>query len=207
VLLQGQPIPASAIRDTIARILQTREYREDVSATLLSRAWEWLTRHLGDLFREATQSRGAYIVSMLILTTLIVVAVARSIIVARARRAAASRRDIPITSAEQLAQARSLAAQGAWVEAAHLLYAAVVSALVEQRRVRRHPSKTVGDYGRDLRAAGDAQSGDYARFAQVYDIVAYGDGLCDAARFARLEAMAAPLLHTEASDAMTARAA
>lgn len=194
MLLQVRPIPVSAVRDTIASIVQAREYREDVSTTLLARAWEWFSRQISDLFAQAADSRGAYILSILVLAVLIATSIARAVIVARARRIAASRREVPVTAAEQLAQARGLAAQGAWVEAAHLLHAAVVTRLVEQRRVRRHPSKTVGDYGRDLRAAGDPLTADYASFARVYDEVAYGDGQCDAPRYARLEALAAPLL-------------
>lgn len=205
-MLQGRPFPADAVRDTIARILQAREYREDVSTTLLSRAWEWFTRQLGDLFAHATNSRGTYLLSVLLMAVVIAVAIARAVIVARARRIAADRREALVTSAEQLAQARGLAAQGAWVEAAHLVHAAIVTHLVEQRRVRRHPSKTVGDYGRDLRSAGDPLAVDYATFARIYDEVAYGDGVCDGPRYARLEELAAPLLqaHVVAAPARAA---
>jgi hypothetical protein len=106
VLLQGQSIPVTTIRDTLARIVQAREYREDVSTTLLARAWEWITRHVSDLFREATQSRGAYILSMLLLAMVIATTITRAVIVARARRLAASQLDVLVTAAEQLAQAR-----------------------------------------------------------------------------------------------------
>ncbi|MDZ7631473.1 MAG: DUF4129 domain-containing protein [Gemmatimonadaceae bacterium] len=192
------PIPAAAVRDTISRIVLERGYREDVTSTLLSRAWDWIRRVLGDLFDQATNSRGTYLISLTLIGLAITISVARAVIVARARRQAASRREIPVTAAEQLAQARGLAAQGAFVDAAHLLHATIVTSLVEQKRVRRHPSKTVGDYGRDLREAGDALATPYQAFAQVYDIVAYGDGLCDASRYARLETLAAPLVSSPA---------
>jgi hypothetical protein len=198
VLLQA-PIPAAAIRDTISRIVLERGYRESATTTLLSRFWDWFTRLLEDLFRQAAGSRGTYMVSLTLIVLMIAATVIRTAIVARARRLAASRREVLITAEEQLAQARSLAAQGAWVEAAHLLYAAVITRLVERKRVRRHPSKTVGDYGRDLRGAGDALTPAYLTFARVYDEVAYGDGLCDATRYGRLETLAAPLL--DATDA------
>jgi hypothetical protein len=132
------------------------------------------------------------------------------VIVARARRQAAARQVTEATADELLTQARGLAAQGAYVEAAHLLYAAVVARLVESKRVRRHPSKTVGDYFRELRAAGDHAAAPYRAFAQVYEIVAYGDGVCDAIRFARLEQLAAPMLSRPvvgATDLTTDRAA
>ncbi len=205
-MLLQTPIPAAAVRDTIAHIVLERGYRENISNTLLSRVWEWVTRTLSELFSQAAGSRGTYIISLTLIAVAIGVSVTRAIIVARARRQAANRRESQITADEQLAEARALAAQGAFVAAAHRLYAALVTRLVEQKRVRRHPSKTVGDYGRDLRAASEPVWPAYATFARVYDEVAYGDGLCDATRFSQLETLAAPVLQTP-SVIIPARAA
>lgn len=205
-MLLQTPLPAAAVRDTIARIVLERGYRENISNTLLSRVWEWVTRTLSELFNQAAGSRGTYIISLTLIALAIGVSVARAVIVARARRQAADRRELQITADEQLAEARAMAAQGAHVAAAHLLYAALVTRLVEQKRARRHPSKTVGDYGRDLRGASDPLWMAYATFARVYDEVAYGDGLCDARRFAQLETLAAPLLQAP-SPTLLARVA
>jgi len=199
-LLQLSPIPPSTVRDTIARIVTERGFRESITTTLLSRFWTWFSRILSDLFREAAGSRGTYLVSLSILTLLAVAAIARSVILARARRVAAARRDVPETAEEQLAQARSLAEQKLYLQAAHLLYAALITRLVEEKRVRRHRSKTVGDYARELRASGDSAAPAYRAFAATYDVVAYGDGVCDSARFARLEALAAPVLQGTAAS-------
>lgn len=200
------PIPVAAVRDTISRIVLERGYRENVTNTLLSRIWDWVTRAISDLFTQAAGSRGTYLISLTLIALAIGISVTRAVIVARARRQAANRREVQVTSDEQLAQARSLAAQGAYVDAAHLLHAAIVTRLVEQKRVRRHASKTVGDYGRDLRHAGDTLAPAYLAFARVYDVVAYGDGLCDATRFTRLESLAAPMLQSPTFSA-PARAA
>ena len=205
VLLQT-PVPAAAIRDTISRIVLERGYRRSVTSTLLSRGWEWVTRTLGDLFNQAAGSRGTFLVSLTVLAVLIVATIARAVIVAQARRQAARRLVVEVSADAQLAQARGLAAQGAHVEAAHLLYAAVITQLVEQKRVRRHPSKTVGDYWRELRAASDGSASPYLSFSRTYEIVVYGDGLCDATRYARLEQLAAPMLQATGSAA-TVRAA
>ena len=188
------PIPASAVRDTIARIVLERGYRRNTTSTLLSRFWEWFTDLLSRLFAQATGSRGTYVISLTVLALLALTGIARAVIVARARRLAANRRDAVATAEDVLAQARALAAQGAFTDAAHRLYVAVVTRLVEQRRVRRHSSKTVGDYGRELRASGDALAPSYRHFANTYDFVAYGDAMCDATRYGRLEQLAAPLL-------------
>ena len=195
MLLQA-PIPASAIRDTIARIVLERGYRRSVTSTLLSRFWEWFSDILSRLFTTAAGSRGTYLISLSLIALAIVASVARAILIARARRRAANVRDRHATADEQLAEARGLAAQGAYVDAAHRLYAAVVTRLVETKRVRRHPSKTVGDYWRDLRSSGDTLAPSYRAFASVYDVVAYGDGLCDATRWLRLEQLAAPMLQS-----------
>ena len=205
VLLQT-PVPAAAIRDTISRIVLERGYRRSVTSTLLSRGWEWVTRTLGDLFTQAAGSRGTFLVSLTVLAVLIIATIARAVIVAQARRQAARRLVVEVSADAQLAQARGLAAQGAHVEAAHLLYAAVITQLVEQKRVRRHPSKTVGDYWRELRAASDGSASPYLSFSRTYEIVVYGDGLCDATRYARLEQLAAPMLQAPGSAA-TVRAA
>ncbi|MES3034554.1 MAG: DUF4129 domain-containing protein [Gemmatimonadota bacterium] len=207
LLLQARPpVTPDAIRDTISRIVLEQGYQRTVTSTLLSRAWEWFTRMLRDLFQAAAGSRGTYIVALSLIALVIIVAIVRSVIVARARRQARARRETVVTADDLLAQARGLSAQGAYVEAAHLLHAALVTRLAEGRRVRPHPSKTVGDYARELRQSNDAAAAPYRTFAQTYEIVAYGDGLCDAVRFARLEQLAAPMLQA-ASRAPSALAA
>lgn len=188
-----QSVPTGAIRDTISRIVLERGYRRTVTSTLFSRIWDWVTRVIRDLFEQAAGSRGTYLITLTVLACLLSVFIARSVIVARARRRSRLHAVTAVTADAQLAQARGLAAQGAYVEAAHLLHAAIITRLAELRRVRPHPSKTVGDYWRELRTAGDALASSYRGFAQVYDIVAYGDGLCDTIRYARLEQLAAPV--------------
>lgn len=193
-MLLQTPIAPEAVRDTIARIVIESGYRSDAGPTLLSRAWEWFWRYLREFFRSATQSRGTYIIALAIIALVITTVIIRAIIVARARRLAAAHRDASVSASDLYAQSQSLATQGAFANAAHLLYAAVVSSLVEKRKVRHHPSKTIGDYGRELRAQHDADFDRYQRFANAYEVVAYGDGLCDAERYTRLEQLALPML-------------
>lgn len=198
-LLQA-PIAPAAVRDTIAKIVLERGYQRSLSSTLLSRLWSWFWDFVVRLFRQATESRGTYLITLTLLGLVVAAAVVRAVIVARARRLAAGGREVPETAAEKLAQARALASQGAWVEAAHRLFAAVVARLAEEQRVRLHSSKTVGDYARDLRARGDVRLERYQAFAHLYEVVAYGDGQCDAGRFARLEQLAMAVLGDEPSS-------
>jgi hypothetical protein len=205
VLLQS-PITPEAVRDTIARIVLERGYRRTLSSTLLSRAMDWLGNLMRDLFERATASRGTYIVALSVIALVTLTAIVRAIVLARARRQAALQRESERSAAQLQAEAQGLAAQGAYLQAANALYGAVVLRLTELKRVRRHPSKTVGDYWRELRSAGDAMTTEYAAFARVYEVVAYGDGLCDAARYAQLEQLSAAMLAT-VPDMQSRRAA
>jgi Domain of unknown function (DUF4129) len=205
MLLQA-PITPEAVRDTIARIVLERGYRRTLSSTLLSRALDWLGNLIRDLFERATASRGTYIIALGAIALVALTAVMRAIVLARARRQAASQRENAVTSAQLQAEAQGLAAQGAYLQAANTLYTAVVVRLAEQKRVRRHPSKTVGDYWRELRSVSDEKTAAYAAFARVYEIVAYGDKLCDASRYAQLEQLSASIL-TPSADLSSARAA
>ena len=51
-------------------------------------------------------------------------------------------------------------------------------------RIRLHPSKTVGDYARDLRRVQSPLAPRYREFARLYEVVIYGVGTCDADRWA-----------------------
>lgn len=200
------PIPAAAVRDTIARLLRDQGYQRSATSTLWTRFWDWLGEMVRELFATAASSRGTYIISLVLVGGAIVAAIARAVIVARARTLAAAQRAVTVTWQELSAEADGLARQEAYAAAAHALYAAVILRLAADRRVRPHPSKTVGDYWRELRLVADPNSGAYRAFAGTYESVVYGDGVCDRERFARLRGLAAPLL-AAAADPTAARAA
>lgn len=90
--------------------------------------------------------------------------------------------------------AQELAARGEFTEAAHALYAALLQAAARQQQVRLHPSKTVGDYVRELRARSSSLFLRFRDFARSYEVVIYGIGSCDEARYQRLHALAAPIV-------------
>lgn len=93
--------------------------------------------------------------------------------------------------------AQELAARGEYTEAAHALYRALLEALARRERVRLHPSKTVGDYVRDLRQRSSSLFGRFRDFARSYETVVYGIGVCDRERYERLLALAAPIVRAE----------
>lgn len=90
-------------------------------------------------------------------------------------------------------RAQQEAAAGRHTEAAHLLYQAILVALAGRERLRLHPSKTVGDYARELRARSSSAFPGYREFARLYETVVYGLQHCDRERWERLHALAAPI--------------
>jgi hypothetical protein len=205
-LLQS-PIPAEAIRDTLASIVREAGYQRTASSTLFSRFWSWLTETISSLFSTAFQSKGAYIVSLALVLGALIIAVTRAVILSRARRIAAEEQRVSGTWQSLVSEATSLAQQAAFADAAHVLYAAVVARIAETKAVRQHSSKTVGDYWRELRRTNHPLASPYREFARTYEIVAYGDGRCDAERYARLWQLAEPLLRPPERTEDTARAA
>jgi hypothetical protein len=92
--------------------------------------------------------------------------------------------------------AQELAAEGDFTGAAHALYLALLGALAKQDMLRLHPSKTIGDYLRELRKRPTAPTQTVHEFARTYELVAYGLRPCDADRYARLHALAARVMES-----------
>ena len=67
--------------------------------------------------------------------------------------------------------------------------------------IRLHPSKTSGDYARELHAGGSPVHGEFRQFGRRYDRVLFGVGTCDAATYATLREQAARLIRPEARAA------
>ena len=86
--------------------------------------------------------------------------------------------------------AQTLAANGDFTMAAHALYLALLDGLARREQVRLHPAKTIGDYLRELRSRSSTLLPMVRDFARLYELVAYGFRECDAARYARLHALA-----------------
>ena len=92
------------------------------------------------------------------------------------------------------AVAQELAATGDFTGAAHALHIALLGSLARRQLLRLHPSKTIGDYLRELRRRPSAPVQAVHEFARTYELVAYGLRPCDADRYARLHALAARVI-------------
>jgi hypothetical protein len=86
--------------------------------------------------------------------------------------------------------AQEMAAAGDFTGAAHALYIALLGSLARRDLLRLHPSKTIGDYLRELRGRPAAPLQPMREFVRTYELVAYGLRSCDADRYARLHALA-----------------
>jgi hypothetical protein len=193
------PIDAAAVRDTIAAVFASPDFDRSLRETLLDQLWQWIVAGLRAL-REAADA--SPLLARLVYggTILVVVALlARAVYVlgvggrGDARRGGRGGHAAPGTL-DAWRAAQDEAAAGRYTEAAHLLYRALLETVSRQEQVRLHPSKTVGDYVRDLRARRSAAFAPFREFARAYETVVYGLGTADRQRYEQLYALAEPLV-------------
>lgn len=203
MLLALLQIPDSTIARATHAVFLDAAYHK---ATVRQRAWSflgevvdrllaWLVSVFGALRRS---SPGVWVAIALAAALFLAVLVsivlewrARRLDVARAReaeRGAHARWDDPWHASQ------ALASRGDFTEAAHALYAALLESAARREQVRLHPSKTVGDYARELRLRSSSLLERFRAFAGVYEVVVYGLGQCDAARYQRLLELAGPVV-------------
>lgn len=200
-LIAGVPIPQgvpkSAVRDTIAAVFAQRAYDRSLRQSLLDRLLADLFELLGRLFQAVGRSPATRPITIAALVLLAALAVARIIIMVRSARLGGvgdgprrflGRKIDPWTEAQRLAGA------GRYTDAAHALYAALLQAVAQREDIGLHPSKTVGDYLRELRRRSSALMPSFRDFARLYEVVVYGWGVCDQERYERLHALASGML-------------
>ena len=201
---QTSPLTDQAIRDTLAAIVEDRGYDRSFRQTAIDRFFQWLGELFAPFTRALEQSPTLQRVALALLALIAAAVVARAAMLAwaghveraeergeRGRRGYAGRTDDAWREAQRLADA------GDYTAAAHAAYAAVLGALARRARIRVHPSKTVGDYTRDLRRVQSPLAPRYREFARLYEVVIYGVGTCDADRWERLRALAAELVERD----------
>lgn len=200
------PLDSAAIREAVAAVFARPPYNPAEDRPWWAPLGDWLRdaltwlRALLEPAREAarTSPRIYWTVVTLAIALLVLLlawwgylAYARHVEVAGPGRRLAARRS---AAADPWVFAQRLAAEGRYTEAAHALYRALLEAGARRGELRLHPSKTAGDYVRELRARSSAMLGRFRDFARSYDVVIYGTGACDRERFERLAALALPLV-------------
>jgi hypothetical protein len=195
-MLQDQ-LNESAIRDTIAAVFRTGAFNRPLRQTLWDRVISWFLELLSSLFQAAHDHPIIYWTAVSLLVLAVASILARSFylaykraqLLANARGAAGFGPGAGnMQDAWQLAQ--RYAAEGKFTEAAHAIYWHLLQWLAHRERIVLHPSKTVGDYARELRARSSQLFANYRDFARTYEVVVYGLGTCDRERYDRLLALA-----------------
>jgi len=193
------PFPTAAVRDALTAVFRQASYNRSLRETLLSRLIDWLLRGLGALIRGA-RSWGRTDAGRWSLFALLVAAIVALIVHSMTQRVGnatgsswrASRgRGGP--GGDPWALAQRLAAEGNYTDAAHALYQALLQALARRNSVRLDESKTVGDYGRELRGRAPQWTVPYRAFARDYEVVVYGLRDCDRERYERLRELASAI--------------
>jgi hypothetical protein len=185
----------AAIRDTIADIATGAEYQRELTTSLALRILNWL----GDLLSSVRGTSVGRIITIALLVLLAAIIVARILIGVRAEqamRATRKPRTAVVVDRTEFADAERLAQAGDFTAAAHALFAAVLRACAARGDVRLHPSKTTGDYARELRRRNSTSLPPFQSFRSRYDRVIYGDMQCSAADYAVLHTDAHHLLRT-----------
>lgn len=186
------PWPADAIHDTVAAVMRQRAYQRSIRSSLFERFIGWITELLQQFFASVSQVPYAKWI-VLALAILVVAGIVLRLALVRdseERRARAARRSRAVVGADPWADAERLAAAGNHTEAAHALYRALIETLASRQLLRLHPSKTSGDYARDLRARGSAAHADFRQFARRYDRGLFGLRSFDADSYAALREQA-----------------
>ena len=189
VPLVQQPWTDAAIRDTVAAIASAPAYRRDVTTTLWDRFWRFVWETLVDLYRAVSgDTEIGRIVTGILLTALVVLGLVRFVISYREAHdpRLRARRERARGGSDGIAEAERLAAAGDYTAAAHALYAGLVGALASRGLVRRHASKTSGDYARELRRRGVPEHRAFEPFRRRYDRVLYRELVCTADEYAAL---------------------
>ena len=201
-------LPATAVRDTLSAVFRQPAYDRSIARSLWSRIAETLARWIGEVVGYFQRSPALTRTVLVVASLLILALVARLAWVAWRQRTREASLEFGRDGAGRRAGgdpwplAHRLAAAGDYTAAAHALYAALLEAIARRERVRLHPSRTVGDYVRDLRRRGSPLHPTFREFGRTYEVVVYGIGTCDRERWERLDALAREIV-----GAATGRAA
>lgn len=179
--------PAAAIHDTVSAIVQQAVYGQRLGRSLAERLWAWFWDQLGALFNAVAGTPAARAVTLFVCGLIVAAILLRVVLAARSeryvRRAIGTSGDRASGYLPTLDDARKLARDGRYVDAMHVLYAALLDALVQRRLIRFHASKTSGDFTRELSARGHPVQDAFRAFVRRFDRLLYGYDVCDAAAF------------------------
>lgn len=196
MLQVGQRVwPPEAIHDTVEAVVRNPAFRRSLQNTIAERLMRWLGDWISRLSRYLEGAPSARTIALGATAALVLMIVVRLLVAARAREpggVATSRRGRAGGGDDPWAEADRLVAAGRFEEAAHALYRGVLAGLARTERVRLHPSKTSGDYARELRGRGTSSYAAFRAFVRRFDVAVYGHGGCTAMTLHELRGLAEP---------------
>lgn len=188
--------PAPAVHDTVRAIVQQATFRRSAQSTMLDRLLGWLRQGGNWLLDQLGGMPSSRTLVLWSAAVIVLVVIARLLIAARVRdpdsgrlrrEKQAGRREDPWRLAD------ACEAAGDYEGAAHALYRGVLLSLSQRERIRLDPSRTSGDYARELRARGSGLRDPFRQFARRFDYAVFGHGRCDATLVQELRGLAEPL--------------
>jgi hypothetical protein len=182
----------SEIHDTVAAIARQPIFAP-ARRSLLGRFVQYVFERIGDLFDLVRGSPNARLLVIVAGIAIAVVVVARIVAGRRVDAARAAKRTagrMRSSGVEAWKMASELAAAGDYTGACHALYAGVLDVLAHDGALKRHASKTSGDYVRELRLRGSPVVREFRDFAGDFDRVIYGHGVASADDYGRLASAA-----------------
>lgn len=186
---------AGAVHDTVQAVVQGPAFRRSIQSSVAERMLGWIAEWLAQLFRYFEGRTSARILALTLVAVLVALVIARLVLAARARDdgdAMDMRGGRLLKGEDHWRAAERLASEGRYEDSAHAIYRGVLASLALSERVRLHPSKTSGDYARELRARGSTSQAPFRAFGRRFDVAVYGRGGCDAALIDDLVRLAAP---------------
>ena len=197
-----EQLPERTIRRAVEAVYGTPTYNR---TSLWTRFWGWVWEMLGRLLLWLAPAFGALhkspplfwavVIGLALLTAAVI---ARWLYLWRARTAqrvaGAWETQRGAVRGDAWAAAQQLAAHGDFTAATHALYAALLDAGARQNQLRLHPSKTAGDYVREVRKHSSPLFANFRDFTRAYEIVIYGFGECNRDRYERLLSLATPVV-------------
>jgi hypothetical protein len=196
-------IPERTIQRAVEAVFGSSAYDR---TSLWTNFWDWVRRGLetffwwlSPVFGALRRSPSLFWAVLIALALLTAAAVARWLYLWRARTAlgiagAGWGQQPGAVRGDAWSAAQMLAARGDYTAAAHALYAALLDAGARQNLLRLHPSKTAGDYVREVRRRASPTFPSFRDFARAYELVIYGLGECDRDRYERLLSIALPIV-------------
>jgi hypothetical protein len=187
--------PSGAVHDTVEAVVRGAAFRRSLRQSLGDRLLMWIGEWLASLMQHVRGTGFARLAAIAVAAVLVLLVVARLILSARARgeHGPVSQRGRTTVSEDPWLASERLAAAGHYEEAAHALYHGVLASLAHVERLRLDPSKTSGDYARELRARRSGAYTPFRDFSRRFDAAVFGRDVCDAVLLDDLRRLASPL--------------